>query len=111
MKRIAIGLLLALIVSSTLVGVAAAQGWPPYYYAGWSDCYPPGCIPPYNYGMYGGYGAAYNHNTYNYEYNYNYTYNYNNYNYDYNNYNHYNYAYSYNPYSYYPGYGYYGYHW
>ncbi len=55
MKRIAIALLVAMLVSLAVVSVAAAE-WPPYYYAGWRDCFPPGCIPPYHYGMYGSYG-------------------------------------------------------
>jgi hypothetical protein len=74
MRKIAIGLLLAALLSVMLVGVAAAQGWPPYYYAGWRDCYPPGCIPPYHYGMYGGYWPGYGSGNYTYNYNYSYSY-------------------------------------
>ena len=97
MKRIAIGFLVALLVSLLLVGVAAAE-WPPYYYAGWRDCNG-GCIPPYNYGMYHDYGrwAASNYYNYNYTYN-NYNYTYNNYNYDYD--YDYNYNLNYNNYYY-----------
>ena len=87
MRRIGIGLLLALLVSLMVVSVASAD-WPPYYYAGWRDCFPPGCIPPYHYGMYGDWARQVQYNYYNYNYyNYNYTYNYDydlNYNYYYN---------------------------
>ena len=98
MKRIAIGFLVALLVSLLLVGVAAAE-WPPYYYAGWRDCNLPGCIPPYSYGMYHDYGRWAPSNYYNYNYTYNnYNYTYNNYNYTYGYYPTYYYPYPYYPY-------------
>jgi hypothetical protein len=90
MKRIGVGFMVALLVSLMLVGVASAE-WPPYYYAGWRDCYPPGCIPPYHYGMYGDWNRWVPMNNYNINYNYNY------YNYNYNYYNNYNYPYRYQP--------------
>jgi hypothetical protein len=90
MKRIAIALMVAMLVSLAVVGVAAAQ-WPPYYYAGWQDCFPPGCIPPYHASMYGDYARWAPTNIYNINYTYN------NYNYTYNNYSYrYDYDYRYN---------------
>jgi len=82
MKKIGLGLLLALLATLLLVGIAAADS-PPYFYAGWQDCFPPGCIPPYNYGMYGDWERWAPHNTYN-TFNYTNNYTYNDYDYTYN---------------------------